>query len=435
MSPSSTHDDAQPDSTENDVTSSASASQSSSANGADPESESISSSEVGASDTASVRDQDGRSAGWDVEPLDIVLATLKKKRTIGICVFALLVLGLAYALLAEEQYTTHTQVVREAQSDMPSLGGLGALGSLQGLGINLGGAGAGLSTAAFPNVLHSEEVRLAVVRDTFRFPEAEQPMTYVDYVSTRGGWTTLLLDYTLYLPWTIKRAVTPDSDFGAGAGSVMLTKAEHDALKAITESVSTNIDDESGLMTITVTASGPVLSARINQRFVYHLTRRVRELRTQKAREQLAFVRNQFEEAEQELVAAENDLAQFLERNQNPTTAPLQFEEDRRRQQVRFKEQLYSELQQQLTAARLDLRRQQPVVTVVQEASPPRERSAPRRSFIVILSVVLGFILGVLVAAGSVLLNRLDVSQSEKLMALRRELQPDQWWPFSAQNP
>jgi uncharacterized protein involved in exopolysaccharide biosynthesis len=108
------------------------------------------------------------------------------------------------------------------------------------------------------------------------------------------------------------------------------------------------------------------------------------------------FVEGRFEEAEQELETAEDRLAQFLEQNQNPTTATLQFRRDRLRRQVSFKEQLYSELQSQLTQTRLDLQRRQPVVTVVEEPVPPTNRSAPRRTFIVLLMVVVGSLFGIL---------------------------------------
>jgi uncharacterized protein involved in exopolysaccharide biosynthesis len=105
-------------------------------------------------------------------------------------------------------------------------------------------------------------------------------------------------------------------------------------------------------------------------------------------------VEKRFEAAEQELETAEDRLAQFLEQNQNPTTATLQFRRDRLRRQVSFKEQLYSELQSQLTQTRLDLQRRQPVVTVVEKPVPPMNRSAPKRTLIVVLSFMLGGFLG-----------------------------------------
>jgi uncharacterized protein involved in exopolysaccharide biosynthesis len=144
-------------------------------------------------------------------------------------------------------------------------------------------------------------------------------------------------------------------------------------------------------------------------------------------RERLEFVEGRFEEVEQELETAEERLAQFLERNQNPTTATLQFRRDRLQRQVSFKEQLYSELQSQLTQTRLDLQRRQPVVTVVEQPVPPMERSAPRRTLIVVLCVFLGGLLGVGGAFVSAFFSGAEksVEEREKVEEIRTEFFPE----------
>jgi len=144
-------------------------------------------------------------------------------------------------------------------------------------------------------------------------------------------------------------------------------------------------------------------------------------------------VERRFQEVEQELEVAEDRLAQFLERNQNPTTATLQFRRDRLQRQVSFKEQLYSELQSQLTQTRLDLQRRQPVVTVVEEPVPPMNRSSPNRTFVVILSLILGGVVGIgasflrtLIAAGNG-----DPEHQEKIRELREAVTfSGKWEPF-----
>jgi uncharacterized protein involved in exopolysaccharide biosynthesis len=154
----------------------------------------------------------------------------------------------------------------------------------------------------------------------------------------------------------------------------------------------------------------------------------VRELRTKRVREKLGFIERRFQEAQDELEDAENRLAQFLERNQNPTTAQLQFQRDRLQRQVRFKEQLYSNLQGQLTQSRLDLQRQQPVVTVVESPVPPAEPSSPNRPLIVFLSVVLGTFFGVAGAFVASFLSpdQKDQQRADKVAQIRDAFMPRQ---------
>jgi uncharacterized protein involved in exopolysaccharide biosynthesis len=356
-----------------------------------------------------------------------------------VLVFTLL--GVTYALLAPEEFTSSAKVVREAQPEGGGLnlpGGISA-GALSGLGVNLGSATSGLSPAAFPRVLQSREVRLAVVRDTFRFPEFRRPMTFVEYANRPPNALGLISKYTLRLPFTIVEALTKEeTGQPAPAGTtdtgmpVLPSEEENKALEVISGKVSTSIDEETGLMTISVTAEGPRLAAGLTQSFVSNLTTRVREIRTKKVRRRLQFVKQRFQEAEQELERAEDQLATFLERNQNPTTATLQFRRDRLQRQVSFKEQLYSELQSQLTQTRLDLQRRQPVVTVVETPVPPIESSGPRRLFIIVIGIFVGGVLGIGLAFGKRMVSaQAEMGRQEEVEEIQDKLFPVESWKKS----
>jgi len=372
----------------------------------------------------------------EVSLLDILLVLARHKTLIVRMVLVFTLLGVTYALLAPEEYTSSATVVREVQEEGGALPSGIPSGALSGLGINLGGASSGLRPSAFPDVLQSREVRLAVVRDTFRFPDAGRPMTFVNYVNRPPGTLDQVLNYTLWLPWTLKGALgdvmsgSPAPAETTDAGKLLIpSKEEDEALEAISDMVSASVDEETGLMTISVTAGGAQLAADLTKGFLDHFATRVREIRTEKIQERLAFVEQRFQGAQQELETAEDRLAQFLERNQSLNSPQLQFRRDRLRRQVSFKEQLYSRLQSQLTQTRLDLQRRQPVVTVVETPVPPMKRSAPNRTLIVLLSLIMGGFLGVSGAFLSAFFSNVDgdVEEEEKLNEIQQAFIPDGW--------
>jgi uncharacterized protein involved in exopolysaccharide biosynthesis len=337
----------------------------------------------------------------EVSLLDILLVLARHKTLIVRTVLAFTLLGVTYALLASEQYTSEAKVIRESEStgggNLP-----GGISALQGLGISLGGAASGLTPAAYPEILESRAVQLAVAQDTFRFPDEDRRMTFVEYVDRPPGILSQALRYTVWLPWTLKgmlgSAISGETTrpVDTGAGKEMYpSKAEEKAMSAVGGRVGSSINQENGFMTIRVTAGDPVLAADLTESFLYHLKERVRTIRTQKSEENLEFIEQRFEEAEQELQVAEERLAQFTDRNQNIQSAQLRTERERLQRQVSFASDLYSELQTQLTQARIELQRSEPVITVVEEPAPPLNRSAPQRTLIVILSVFLGGLLGV----------------------------------------
>ncbi len=372
----------------------------------------------------------------EVSLLDILLVLARNKTLIVRTVLVFTLLGVTYAIFAPEEFTSEAQMVREVQAEGGGLPGGLSGGALSGLGISLGSAGSGLTPAAFPDVLKSRAVRLAVVRDTFRFPDAERAMTFVDYINRPPGVSSKVLKYTLWLPWTLKGMLgqaisgSPAPAGTTDTGEPLTPSEEEDrAQKSIAGKISASVDEETGLMTISVTAGGPQLASDLTKSFLDHFSMRVRGVRTEKVRERLQFVEGRYEEAEQELETAEERLAQFLERNQNPTTATLQFRRDRLQRQVSFKEQLYSELQSQLMQTRLDLQRRQPVVTVVEEPVPPMSRTSPQRTFIVLLALLAGGVVGIGRAFVKSFLENAGkkAEEQQKITKIRKHLIPSRW--------
>jgi uncharacterized protein involved in exopolysaccharide biosynthesis len=151
-------------------------------------------------------------------------------------------------------------------------------------------------------------------------------------------------------------------------------------------------------------------------------------IRTQKARENLAFIEQQFAEAERELRAAEEELAAFLDRNTNPQTARLRTERQRLERQVSFESDLYSSLQQQVSQARIDLQRSAPVFTIVEKPVPPQGPSGPNRVMFLFLFIFLGFGVGVGIAFLQAFMKNqrsgADQDTQAKLEELRSALVP-----------
>lgn len=374
-----------------------------------------------------------QKAEAEIQPLSILnlLVVVSNHKTILIRIVAVFVaLGVTYALIAPNEYTSTARVIEESTGAMPDLGGLASLGSSFGVDFGSAVSGEGFGADTYAEILRSREIRLAVVRDTFRYTDAD-PMPYVDYLNQSGGSIDKVLDYTLFLPWTIQRMLSTSDDgprFVDESASGMLppNDVEHEAMQTLYGKMNVSIDQKTRILTLTVQAEEPVLSKQLNEALLAKLEDRVRNLRTQKVRQDLKFVEERFEEAEDELVQAEDQLAQFLERNQNPTTATLRFQEDRLRRQVRFKEQLYSNMQSQLVKAQLELQRNQPLLTTLESPIPPNERSAPMRRLIVAIFLILGTVTALVTVFIVEYVSGPDMpsEREEKLATIRENVVP-----------
>lgn len=374
----------------------------------------------------------------EISLLDMVLVLARNKRLILITTGVFVALGLFIAIFSPNKYNSSATLIREVtegSSLSGSLGGLAALG--QGLGLSLGGATKGLSAEAYPELLRSREVRLAVVRDTYYFPDVGDSLTLTEYFESQKGFLSATVSFikkiTIGLPGTILNAIKggeePAAIIAADGQPLYPTEEEDEAMKRVAEMLSVNVDQQTGLMTVSISSWNPLFSANLTDRFVNHLIERVRAIRTQKSRENLAFIQERFQEAEAELRKAEEALAQFDDRYNNPQTAQLNTERTRLQRQVSFKSQLYSDMQAQMTQAEIELQRSEPVITVVEKPLPPLEKSSPNRKLIVILSLFLGGGLGVGLAFINSFIGNMEQDEEEKgkLQEIKNAFIPERW--------
>jgi uncharacterized protein involved in exopolysaccharide biosynthesis len=376
-------------------------------------------------------------AEQEVSMLDIALVLARHRRVVVQSVLFCGALAFLYAIFAPSQYTSWAKVIREVENDAMSRN-LSGLSLLRGFGLSMGNTTTGLTAIAYPDIALSREVRLAVVRDTFYFPDIAQTMTFAAYTDLTPGFREWLFDYTIGLPRTIKRALRRVL-IPAGAGSGHFaedypTREEEEAMKELSELVSIGVDDETGLMSLVARTDNPLLSAQLAQRFAEHLVARVEMIRTQKAREDLAFIVRQFEAAGDSLRQAENALAAFEDRNMNAQSARLRTEQDRLMRIVTFKAELYSDLQAQRTQAEIDLQRSQPVITVLEKPVPPIESSGPPRTLTLIMGILAGGVIGVARAFFRSFIEhqRADAEAKGKLEEIRLSVRPSAWglrWP------
>ncbi len=347
--------------------------------------------------------------------LDLLLTIVRNRRIITISVICCTILGFGLAVFSTSKYTSSARVIREVESDN-AMRNLGGLSLLSGMGLNLGGASTGLTPDAYPDVLASREVRLAVVRDTFEFHDIGETMTLTAYLN-RVTFVTYLKRFTIGLPGTIIKAFRPKIDRTssvAGSTRPFPTDEEEEAIKAVSELIGTAIDQETGLMTIASTTHDPFLSNAITESFVKHLVARIESIRTQKSMRDMQFIAERYEVARDSLKEAENNLALFNDRNNNPQSARLRTQQARLQRQVTFKAELFSDLQAQLTQAQIDLQRSRPVITLLERPVPAIKPSGPRRLLLIAVSIIIGLVLGICLAFVKGVLDSLRQKQEEK---------------------
>ena len=360
--------------------------------------------------------RDGGVEDDEVDLLGVAVVLARHRRQIAAVAAAATLLGLALALALPSTYTANATLVREASGDMGSLAG--GLSALRSFGISLGAESSGLSVEAFPDLLMSREVQLAVLADTVFAPQHGGRVVVRD-VLLEPTWAGRAV-FALTAPLRWLRSSPPARPAGTRAGVPRaLTEADQVGLGVLQSRLAVETDLENGLMSVAASAEDPYFAAALVDRAVFHLTERVREIQTQKADQNLTFVETRLAEADAEMRRANARLAAFEDQNRNIQTARLRVDRDRLQQDLSFTRQVYTELRTELTRAELERQRSEPVITFVDRPVVPAFPSGPRRAVLLVGFALLGLALGAAWALASAYAAGADAERRAKLAELR----------------
>jgi len=306
----------------------------------------------------------------------LLAGTLARWRTAVAVAFGTVLFTLALALLIAPSYrATASFVTTDAEIGMRA-GGLADLASSPGISgiasqFGLGGPrDASESPAFYAQLLASRELLTRLLASSFPDPRTAAP----------GDSATLLALLQI-------RAADPE-------------RAVETAVKLLRRKMRVTVDMKTNFVILTVDARWSPLAADVANRAMALVSAFNKEQRVSRARARRDFLETRVAAALGELRATEDSQRLFYERNRSWENSPgLLVGERRVRRQVETANSLYLSLRQQYETARIDEVNNTPVITVVDQAVPPRRREWPRLGLMLVAATVLGLGLGALTAA------------------------------------
>ncbi len=334
-----------------------------------------------------------------------LLGKLWKKRkfilkTTGI----FLLVGLFVALFSPVEYTAQCTVVPQTgeEGSKSSLGGLAAMA-----GINVGSLGAEgtISPTIYPEIVKSVTFTCDIMQTPLTVKKSQgKTITLYEYYTDKKyssfNVVNVLKKYTIGLPGIILSAIIPaDASLPTAAGDStalpVMSKEEKEVYDIIQKSLKLELAQKEGYVTIGYTFSEAEGAARIAEQLRQTLERYVIGYKTEKAKEDLDFVEQSYEDAKKDFIQKQTNLAAFIDANRELASAMARATEERLRNEYNIAFTVFNELAKQREQAQLAVRKTTPVLTVVNPVVVPTEKSAPRRSIILVVFVFLGLVVAV----------------------------------------
>ena len=320
-----------------------------------------------------------------IELLELV-KTIWAKRMFIVKIIAMgAVVGIFAALMSPKEYKSIATLMPEYSTE--SQGGASSLlrqyGGLLGMS---GGTYASNSNAIrvdlYPNIVQSTNFQLKLMDQSFYFSDIEATATLFEYYTEHNssGVLGFLADYTIGLPGKVLGAILPKKKHitsvpGEAKESLVLNLSRDEVIviNTLRQKITASLDEESGIVSVSVTLPDNVAAAAVTEYIITELTKYLTEYRTEKVLRDLTFVEEQLAMAVARFEEAQLTLAEFRDSNQGILSAKAQTEEQRLNSEYQIAFNLYNGLTQQYEEAKLKVQEETPMFKILEAVRVPLE--------------------------------------------------------------
>lgn len=336
-----------------------------------------------------------------IDILALVRQLWAGRKTIIICTVIFMALGLVAALTMKRTYTVSTIMVPQMNSGKSS--SLSSLASLAGFDLGMTNTTADLSPLAYPKIVTSTPYQLELIYTPVHYEKVDHPVSMYTYFKeyTKPSVMGVIKKYTIGLPFTLLGMLQkekPEMTLPGGEGDslpkpLVLSKDEDKLLKVIAPKVNLAVDKKEGYITLSVTGSEPIQTAELAMKAQQLLSDEVVRFRTDKSQRELDYIQARYNEIKQEAESYQTMMATITDRSQNMLTSKSRIEMERIRSKYTVANTVYAEMAKQLEQAKMQVKKDTPVITVIQPVTVPMKPSNSRAKTLIVW-VFMGILLG-----------------------------------------
>ena len=311
------------------------------------------------------------------------------------------VIGVLVAIFTPNTYTASSMFTPNSSGG--SSGGSSGLKGLASLaGINIGSSMEGakeISPMLYGKILESY---------TFKKELLEAPLKNLDKVTSLRGYFEqeassssffgTVKEYTIGLPSKIIgwfKSEPKESSLQSVEGMNTVSQEEFEYFKEIDGMLTLNINDKDGYLEISATSKLPQLAAQLVKNGENILQNQIIAIKTKSSSELLAYLEEQYTIKSKLLIEAQDNLANFKDRNLNISRSSFSNAQTRLEAELQVATSVFQNVVTQLEQVKLQVAKDTPVFSFLKPVVVPTEKSAPIRSLIVIIWLFLGVVVSI----------------------------------------
>lgn len=325
----------------------------------------------------------------DIYKLLAIIIRDKKKMITYCCVSAVISIIVAFSI--PRIYKSSVMLAPEETSNGFS-GNISSLASMVGMNMKFGTNGDAIYPEIYPDAMSSTEflTKLFFVKISSKDGKI-QDMPYWEYLQfhQKSAWWNYPTDVIRNMIEKLKGENSDGNISQQRIDPFRLTKKQYELAKAINNCIDCHVDKKTNVITITVTDQDPVISATLADSVRMYLQAFITDYRTNKARNDEAFMEQLLTEAEIDYKVARDEYAAFCDANRDARLQSVKTKIEDLENNMQLRYNIYSEVVSQLQMARAKVQERTPAFTVLQNAYVPVKHSNTPKIFILMLFVIL----------------------------------------------
>ena len=300
----------------------------------------------------------------DINAIEVIklLIADKKKICIYSCVAG--VIGVLLAFGTPKVYKSTVMLAPE-ESGGGFSGSISSLASMIGMNTKIGQTGDALYPEIYPDLMGSTRFLVGLFPIKVTTQKSHETYTY---------------------PKEKKKETKSVDPF-------RLTKKQTAIVNSMKKRIICDVDKKTMVITIDVVDQDPLIAATMADSIQQHLQYAITDYRTKKARVDLEYMNQLFEEANQQYKKARLKYASFSDANSKVSLQSVQSQLDELENEMQLKYNIYQQVVEQQQLAKAKLQERTPAFTIVQNATVPVKHSSRPKIVTLIIWMFLGFML------------------------------------------
>tara|TARA_Y100001958_G_C21248633_1_gene581688 strand:+ start:1017 stop:2078 length:1062 start_codon:yes stop_codon:yes gene_type:complete len=298
-----------------------------------------------------------------------------------------IILGVIYSLSLTNIYKSSSKFYPHYE-EVDNSSGLRSLAGLAGINLN-NQAATNIPTNLYPNLIKSINFKKKILNQEVIFND--QIITYRKYLLLNVDKISFnLFNNILQKLYQNNNSVKINKDLIIDLEYI--NQEDYGLFKTLDNNIELSVNQENGFIELSVFDKNPEISAIIAKKANIILQQNIIDFKIKNINELYNFTTNQLNIAKNNLYKLQDSLANFKDSNRSIKSDIFKNELNRIETELNISKNIYNELALTKEKTAIDVRKNTPIFTIIDQVVVPSERFKPKRSLIVLFFLFIGVV-------------------------------------------